>query len=443
MTGVSGHSSPHETRPLMDQEALLALRESPLGPYAKGIPPSASDLRLDQVGSQGWHVLGDELIMPVAILYDSALSANISTLQNYCIEQNVSLAPHGKTTMSPQLHWRQLREGAWGLSAAVPHQVKIYRAFGVSRILLANQLVDPVALAWILDELTADPDLDFYCYVDSEAGLRLLAETLESRPHARSPGVLVELGYSGGRSGCRTLGDALKLARTAAASSHVDLAGIAGYEGTLGARDPETIRRVDTYLHSLRSLVDECVDEGLFDHRDEIVVTAGGSAFFDRVIEIVGPTRPNVPLIRTVIRSGTYVAHDTGFCSRNTPTAEPSWMGSPLVSAFQVWGVVLSRPQQDLALLNLGRRDVGTDAGMPVPQVVWRRRQDRLVPLSTVEIVAVHDQHSFLRLVDESLEVGDLVGCGISHPCTNLDKWEVLFLVDDDLRIIDAVRTFF
>jgi D-serine dehydratase len=39
--------------------------------------------------------------------------------------------------------------------------------------------------------------------------------------------------------------------------------------------------------------------------------------------------------------------------------------------------------------------------------------------------------------------VGDLVGCGISHPCTTFDKWRALFTVDDDYRVTGAIRTFF
>jgi D-serine deaminase-like pyridoxal phosphate-dependent protein len=41
------------------------------------------------------------------------------------------------------------------------------------------------------------------------------------------------------------------------------------------------------------------------------------------------------------------------------------------------------------------------------------------------------------------LDVGDRIVCGISHPCTALDKWRVLPLVDDAYRVLDLYRTFF
>ena len=427
----------------MDPDRLIALGEAPLGPFAKGVPPGAMDVTMDQVGDQGWHLLGDDLVMPVAVLSESSLSVNISTLQDYCKRMNVSLAPHGKTTMAPQLFSRQLHEGAWALSAAVPHQAKVYRAFGVSRVILANQLVDPVALDWILGEIQRDPQFEFYCFVDSDSGLDAVEDVARrSHPEAHL-NVLVELGYPGGRSGCRSEEEAVALASAAGANRFVELAGVAGFEGTKGVRNSESLLEVDEYLRSVRSLVDHCLAEELFGNRREVIVTAGGSIFFDRVAEIIGPSRPGTPGIRTVVRSGAYVAHDAGFSSQNSPTTESNWTGNPLISAFQVWGSVLSRPESDLALLNIGRRDVGTDAGMPVPQQAWRRNREELVALPQAAVTAVHDQHAFVRLNGDSLDVGDLVGCGISHPCTNLDKWEVVFVVDDNLKVIDAIRTFF
>ena len=56
----------------------------------------------------------------------------------------------------------------------------------------------------------------------------------------------------------------------------------------------------------------------------------------------------------------------------------------------------------------------------------------------------MNDQHAYLRLPGEAdMRVGDLVGCGISHPCTTFDKWPVLLLVDDDYNVQRAINTLF
>jgi D-serine dehydratase len=62
------------------------------------------------------------------------------------------------------------------------------------------------------------------------------------------------------------------------------------------------------------------------------------------------------------------------------------------------------------------------------------------------EIVKMNDQHAYLRWPESAaleLEVGDLIGCGISHPCTTFDKWPLLLVVDDQYNVQHAINTFF
>ena len=56
---------------------------------------------------------------------------------------------------------------------------------------------------------------------------------------------------------------------------------------------------------------------------------------------------------------------------------------------------------------------------------------------------SVRRLHAFLAHGPEtSPSVGDIVGCGISHPCTAFDKWQLIPVVRDD-RVVDLIRTFF
>ena len=60
-------------------------------------------------------------------------------------------------------------------------------------------------------------------------------------------------------------------------------------------------------------------------------------------------------------------------------------------------------------------------------------------------LTALNDQHAYLRFpeADPGPAVGDLIGLGISHPCTTFDKWRWLPVVDDRYNVIDAVTTRF
>jgi len=79
----------------------------------------------------------------------------------------------------------------------------------------------------------------------------------------------------------------------------------------------------------------------------------------------------------------------------------------------------------------------------PVPLRV-RRRDGGADGLAGAEVTGLNDQHAYVRIPgEETLEVGDMLGCGISHPCTAFDKWRLLPVVDDDYNVLDAVLTYF
>ncbi len=61
------------------------------------------------------------------------------------------------------------------------------------------------------------------------------------------------------------------------------------------------------------------------------------------------------------------------------------------------------------------------------------------------EVTKIMDQHTFVRLPEEALdvEVGDIVAFGASHPCLTFDKWRQLLLVDDQLNVKERLATYF
>ena len=185
----------------------------------------------------GLHAAG--FTYPLLTLRESALANNIEAMAAYCDRAGVALAPHGKTAMSPELAARQLAHGAWGISVATVGQLRTYRAFGFPRLLLANELVDEAGIAWLAAELAADPGFEAYCYVDSTDGVAILDGVLSHLPGrlqqpGRRLGVLVEIGHDGGRTGCRTDAQALDVAKAAAATDTLRVAGVAGTKPGMG-----------------------------------------------------------------------------------------------------------------------------------------------------------------------------------------------------------------
>lgn len=245
------------------------------------------------------------------------------------------------------------------------------RQFGIQRVFLANELVDPSALRWIAAELAADPDFRFICYVDSVRGVELMDAALAGAV-TRPLDVVVELGAGeGARTGVRTEAECAAVADAVAAVPTLRLVGVAGYEGEVPQADPERVR---AWLRRLVALAADFDKAGRFDDPsvEEIVVSAGGSAWFDAVADVfVEIPELSLPVLK-LLRSGAYVSHDDGHYRHITPFNRVPEEGA-LEPAFRLWTQVVSRPSAEQAFANAGKRDAAYDLDLPFPQVVRRR----------------------------------------------------------------------
>lgn len=410
----------------------------------KGVPSKAAVFPIEKIGTIGLRLGDDELMLPAAILKESALAGNSRWMMRFVNENGLSLAPHGKTTMSPQLIRRQLADGAWAITAATAHHARLYASWGVRRILMANQLVGAANVEAVVALLGDDPDLEFYALVDSAEGACRLAEAWTKGGAVRPLFLLLELGGEGERTGVRTSGDALAVARACAQyPAALSLRGVECFEGVYG--DVESARRLLGRLsEALELLESEQLLAGC-----ETIVSAGGTAFFDEAARAMLAISTGRPL-RLVLRSGCYLVHDSEHyerCFDASASRCPSIAErGRLRPALEVWAHAQSRPEPSRLVASLGKRDIGHDVHPPV--LLWTLRPGvdktpRPVP-DGVRVAKLFDQHICLDIPpDFDVAVGDLLGFGQSHPCTTFDKWRALFVVDDDYRVIDMIRTYF
>ncbi|MGJ9418492.1 amino acid deaminase [Massilia sp. CMS3.1] len=434
-----------------DGLVLAALDEQLLHPGVKGLPIT-QPLRQGAIGVQGWNVLHADTSFPVAVLKTAALRHNLDWMRRFCERYQVTLAPHGKTTMSPQLFGAQLANGAWGITLANATQIQVAHRFGVRRVLLANQLVAPSDIRAVLALLHGDPGFECIVLADSLAGVARLAEAVALQPLAHPLPVLVELGLAGKRAGCRTPEAAITVARAIAGAPGLQLAGFEGYEGLLVTEDRHAdLAAVDAFLAQLAGLVRTADEEGLFIGA-EILLSAGGSSYFDLVARAVGAVSGLSRPVRAVLRSGCYLTSDHGTYERMIGELNArEGQHDGLRPALEVWSMVQSRPEPTLAILTMGKRDASYDADLPIPLLYHRPGPGPGTPHAlppACSIVKLNDQHAYLHLPEghplcSELAVGDLVGCGISHPCTTFDKWPLLLGVDDDYHVRGAYNTFF
>ncbi|QNK73814.1 amino acid deaminase [Variovorax sp. PAMC28562] len=411
----------------------------------KGYPRTQPPRLRSDIGAAQWNVLAGDLPLPLAVLKREALEHNLAWMQARVREWGVDLAPHGKTTMSPQLFQRQLDAGAWGMTFATVTQLAVGVAAGARRTLIANQVVSDEDLGGIQQLLRTHEGLRIVFLLDSVAQLDLIEAWSHAHQEHLPFELMIEIGVDGGRTGCRTHEQATTLAERCKASPAVKLVGIECYEGqgATGETGPDTAY-TDTIMGRVEAVARHCETHGLFE-TDEVLVSAGGSAIYDLVAARLKPAL-GMP-VRGLLRSGCYVTHDHGTYQRFQVSIDARLgcdCGDSLRPAMEVWTTVQSCPEPRLAIVAMGKRDVSFDLSMPTPiaRALLGAQVTSTVPASW-HISALNDQHGYLRwtATDDALApvVGERIGFGISHPCTTFDKWHWMPIVEDDYRVSDAV----
>ena len=416
--------------------------------HLKGFPAGLSPLDREQIPVQGWQLLRGDLALPLAVLKRDALQHNLQWMRDFCAQRGLHLAPHGKTSMSPELWQMQLDAGAWGISFATVFQAAVGARHGVPVLLIANQVIQRAELDALALLHAERPVLRSMFLVDSVGQVDAIEAWAAERGFEGCFEVLLELGIAGQRTGCRTANEARQTAQRIATSRVLQLTGIECYEGTTAhcdhAKDRATVQGL---MDRVDAIAREAIANGWFAH-DEIILTAGGSAIFDLVAERLAPDlgRP----VRGVLRSGCYLTHDHQRYTRYLCcVAERLNLRETLRPALEVLACVQSEPEPGLALLSMGKRDVAYDLDLPQP--VWRSDGRGGAPQAAPahwRIDALNDQHAYLRF-DASApraewpQLGETVASGISHPCTTFDKWRWLPVVDGGYAVVDAVTTWF
>ncbi len=426
----------------------MTIPDAVFGPHLKGFPSGGSPLARGQIRAQGWNLLRGDLALPLAVLKQPALQHNLHWMRDFCAQRGLHLAPHGKTSMSPELWQLQLDAGAWGISFATVFQAAVGACHGVPVLLIANQVIQRAELDALAGLHAERPGLRSMFLVDSVGQVEAIEAWAVDRAFSGRFEVLLELGMAGQRTGTRTADEAQQTAAQIAASPVLRLAGIECYEGTTAYCDHVKDRAtVQGLMDRVDAIAREAIAQGWFAH-EEIILTAGGSAIFDLVAERLLPDlgRP----VRGVLRSGCYLTHDHQRYTRYLCcVGERLNLPETLKPALEVLACVQSQPEPGLALLSMGKRDVAYDLDLPQP--VWRSDGRGGAPQPVPahwRIDALNDQHAYLRFdpvapQTERPQLGETVASGISHPCTTFDKWRWLPVVDEGCVVVDAVTTWF
>ena len=393
----------------------------------KGFPIDSYGKTLEQFLATKPNLFTANFQFPIMVIKQSAVKNNIAQMMSFCNLVDAELAPHVKTTMSPQLAQMQVAAGATALTVANFWQGRIFLKHGFKNLIIANEVLDPTAIKEIA-KINKQKQAEIIFYVDSILALEIIQK---HTPVEGEQNLFIEIGTENGRGGVRELSLVEQIAQRISADKRLNLIGVTGFEGAVpdAARGRRGEKKISKFCQKIVAAAELAYP---YKSDQQFVISAGGSAYFDIVArELNKFEKPR----RLLLRSGGYITHDHRYYEDIYPFASSDRSFQP---AIEVWAQVISKPEKDFGVLNLGKRDIGNDLHNPIPI----KSYDGQVKSFSAVIEKLNDQHGYLRGKQE-FSLAQLIGLGISHPCTTFDKWGLIPLVNDDYDLIDCLQTFF
>ncbi|TGE84918.1 amino acid deaminase [Pseudoalteromonas sp. KS88] len=398
---------------------------------------------IKQLQQTGWDIFKEQVSLPVAVIKQDNIKKNAKWMADFTAKHNMLLAPHGKTTMSTELFKIQLDAGAWGITLATVAQVINAFEAGITRVIMANQLVGKFHFEQIAKWLESSK-VEFYCFADSIENLTDIGEFFAERN--LSVNVLLEVGIKGGRCGLRSAKDISSLVATCEQYTSLELMGIAFYEGVIGGEN--AAQQVKVFVDEVNTLAKRLQVENRY-NTDKPIITGAGSAWYDIVAKTLYDNSCS-DNFNIILRPGCYLIHDTGIYQK----AQQAIMArsqvacdipGDLENSLSIWAYVLSLPEPGLAIIGMGKRDVAFDAGLPTAELIYSVKTNQLRAVnSAFKVEKIMDQHCMLRYSDDQpLRVGDMMSFSTSHPCLTFDKWRQIGIVEDEWVITKTISTQF
>lgn len=340
----------------------------------------------------------DDVPTPALVLDLAAARRNIETMAVRMDAMPAGLRPHIKAHKSAELARMQLEAGALGVTTATVAEAVAMARSGVPDILVANQVVHPASIAWLL---TAARDARVRVAVDDADNLASLgAAAVEA---GAGLGVLVELDVGLGRGGARSVPEAVALAKRAANTPGVTFDGLMGYEGHV-ASEPDPDARTRGTLLSM-GLLAEAVEAC---RRDALTVStvSGGST---GTCAITGNAAE-----LTEVQAGSYALMDR--------------FHAPLIDGFAfaltVMATVIGR-HGDLVVVDAGRKSMEVELRPPMG------------PNPDAHLAFANEEHMGFRIEGGAPGLGEHVRLVPGYAPTTVNLFGSYLVVEGE-RIVDV-----
>jgi len=337
-------------------------------------------------------LLKEELDTPALLVDLDLMESNILRMARFMYGTSARLRPHYKTHKTPAIARKQAEAGAIGITCAKVEEAETLVNAGIRDILIANQVVGPKKIARLAG-LARHADLmvavdDARNVDDLSTGMVAAGARLR---------VLVEVNVGNNRCGVEPGEAAVRLAHHVAEAPGLVFAGLMGYEGfcqriqDLAERE-RMARGAMAKLIATRDMVEAA---GL----EVGIVSGGGTGTHAIVSTFLGVTE---------VQAGTYVVMDTDYRD----------LGIDFGCALTLLATVISRPNPETAILDVGLKGITIDHGIP-----------ELIGVPGGRITRLSEEHAKVELSDPAVKLvpGDKVEIIPSHACTTISLHDTLY----------------
>ncbi|MGV0910831.1 alanine racemase [Martelella sp. FOR1707] len=263
----------------------------------------------------------EDLETPAPLVNLAIVDANLKRMQDYCDRHGIRLRPHIKTHKSIAMAKRQLALRAHGITCQKLGEAEVMADAGINDILISYPLIGK---AKRLAALAARAKVTVA--IDSEQALATAAEAAALAK--RDIGVLVEFDSGAKRTGVVRVEDALALARKITDTPHLAFAGLMTYPA-----NENTV----AFVNAARAAFD---DAGI-----AIPMVSGGGtpdAFSVHELGVIDE-----------LRVGTYIYNDRMMIGAGHASLADC--------AFDVIATVVSRPEENRAIIDAGSKSLTSD----------------------------------------------------------------------------------
>ena len=354
--------------------------------------PKVSQARIGQMLS--------ELDTPTLLLDRAACDRNLARMAAFFADRPAQLRPHFKNHKCVTLAKRQLAAGAVGLTCAKLGEAEVLVEHGVDNVLIANQVVGGPKLERLVRIASQAHITVAIDHLDQATALSVAATAAGTTIH-----VLIEVDIGMGRCGVLPGSPAVDLAKQVVRLPGLHLAGLQAYEGHV-VNVLDRTERANRARAAMQMAIDtrrQLEAAGL-----PVACLSGcSSATYDSTGILDGVDE---------VQAGTYATMDRQY-QRLVPEFE---------LALSLLVRVISRPDADRAVLDVGVKGAGAEFGVPA-----------IAGFPDVEIpFFLAEEHVVVRRAPD-WRIGQLLQLIPSHACTTCNLHREL-VVHEDGRVVDV-----